>query len=134
VKNGVPTGVRPGTAGITDAWTDVTWLLYDKHVSRAYYVQTGDQHDWDNDSAVVCPPVAQSYLTPGIWNPLPVFEDVQKDHQLRNIQPLDNHFAEAKREPCHRLCGLPRPRRPASTHPPASTRARPTSPPSSTRP
>ena len=27
----------------------------------------------------------QSYLTPGIWNPLPIFEDVQKDHQLRNI-------------------------------------------------
>ena len=46
--------------------------------------------------AVTCPPVAQSYLTPGIWNPLPIFEDVQKDHQLRNIQPLNNYFAEAK--------------------------------------
>ena len=63
----------------------------------AYYVQTGDQPDCDNDSAVTCPPVAQSYLTPGIWNPLPVFEDVQKDHQIRNIQPLDNYFAEAKK-------------------------------------
>ena len=93
----VDQAIDTGTADITNAWTDITWLLYNKHVSWAYYVQTGDQPDCDNDSAVVCPPVAQSYLTPGIWNPLPVFEDVQKDHQLRNIQPLNNYFAEAKK-------------------------------------
>ena len=39
----------------------------------------------------------QNYLTPGIWNPLPFFEDVQKDDQLRNIEPLDNYFASAKK-------------------------------------
>ena len=73
---------------VTNAWTDITWLLYNKRIPWAYYVQTGDQPDCDDDSAVACPPVAQSYLTPGIWNPLPIFEDIQKDHQLRNIQPL----------------------------------------------
>ncbi len=92
----VDQAIDTGTADITNAWTDITWLLYNKHVSWAYYVQTGDQPDCDNDSAVTCPPVAQSYLTPGIWNPLPVFEDVQQDHQLRNVQPLNNYFASAK--------------------------------------
>ena len=85
----VDQAIDTGTADITNAWTDITWLLYNKHVPWAYYVQTGDQPDCDNDSAVTCPPVSQSYLTPGIWNPLPTFEDVQKDHQLRNIQPLE---------------------------------------------
>ena len=74
----VDQAIDTGTADITNAWTDVTWLLYNKHVSWAYYVQTGDQPDCDDDSAVSCPPVAQDYLTPGIWNPLPVFEDVPR--------------------------------------------------------
>ncbi len=108
-----------GTADITDAWTDITWLLYDQHVSWAYYVQTGQQPDCDNDSAVVCPPVAQSYLTPGIWNPLPVFEDVQKDHQLRNIQPLNNYFAEAKKGTLPSVMWVT-PSQADSEHPPAS--------------
>ena len=108
-----------GTADITDAWTDITWLLFNKHVSWAYYVQTGDQPDCDNDSAVTCPPVAQSYLTPGIWNPLPVFEDVQRDHQIRNIQPLNNYFAEAKKGTLPSVMWVT-PSQADSEHPPAS--------------
>ena len=92
----VDQAINTGTADITSAWTDISWLLYNRHVPWAYYVQTGEQPDCDNDSAVACPPTAQSYLTPGIWNPLPTFEDVQKDHQIRNIQPLNNYFASAK--------------------------------------
>ena len=124
----VDQAINTGTADVTNAWTDITWLLYNQHVSWAYYVQTGDQPDCDNDSAVVCPPVAQSYLTPGIWNPLPIFEDVQKDHQIRNIQPLNNYFADGQEgNAALRSCGS-RPRRPtASTRRPASTRARRTS-------
>ena len=67
----VDQAIDTGTADVTNAWTDITWLLYNQHVSWAYYVQTGDQPDCENDCAVTCPPVAQSYLTPGIWNPLP---------------------------------------------------------------
>ena len=92
----VDQAINKGTAAVTNAWTDITWLLYNKHVPWAYYVQTGDQPDCENDAAMACPPVAQNYLTPGIWNPLPVFEDVQKDGQLRNIQPLNNYFSAAK--------------------------------------
>jgi len=111
------------------AWTDITWLLYNKHVTWAYYVQTGDQPDCENDSAVACPPVAQSYLTPGILEPTPHLEDVQKDHQIRNIQPLNNYFSEAKKgTPAighvgHSVQADSEHRRPACT------RVRPTSPP-----
>ena len=115
----VDQAIDTGTADITNAWTDITWLLYNKHVSWAYYVQTGDQPDCDNDSAVVCPPVAQSYLTPGIWNPLPIFEDVQKDHQIRNIQPLNNYFAEAKKGTLPSVMWVT-PSQADSEHPPAS--------------
>jgi phospholipase C len=84
-----------GTTSIDLAWTDITWLLAARHVSWAYYIQTGDQPDCDDDSAETCAPVPQSYRTPGIWNPLPLFEDVRQDHQLGNIQPLSSYFAAA---------------------------------------
>ncbi|MGP0031924.1 MAG: alkaline phosphatase family protein [Acidimicrobiales bacterium] len=96
MQQAVTQALSTGTSDIVDAWTDITWLLYLKHVSWAYYVQTGDQPDCDNDSAETCAPIAQSATTPGIWNPLPVFEDVQKDGQLKNILPLDSYFASAR--------------------------------------
>jgi phospholipase C len=92
----VDQALRRGTADIVDAWTDITWLLYAKHISWAYYVQSGVQPDCADDTAETCPPVPQSFRTPGIWNPLPLFEDVEKDGQLGNIQPLDRYFAAAK--------------------------------------
>ena len=126
-----PYGVRPrskpsgdqalatGTADIVDAWTDITWLLYAKHVSWAYYIQTGDQPDCANDEAETCAPVAQSATTPGIWNPLPLFEDVQKDGQLKNIQPLDRYFAAAKAGTLPAVSWIT-PSQADSEHPPAS--------------
>ncbi len=115
----VDQAINTGTADVTNAWTDITWLLYNKHVSWAYYVQTGDQPDCDNDSAETCLPVAQSYLTPGIWNPLPIFEDVQKDHQLRDIQPLTDYFTEAKTGTLPSVMWVT-PSEADSEHPPAS--------------
>ena len=88
--------LRTGTTSIDLAWTDITWLLYAHHVSWAYYVQAGTQPDCDNDSAETCAPVRQSAQTPGIWNPLPLFGDVQHDHQLKNIQPLASYLRAAK--------------------------------------
>src|SRR5437870_1892306 len=77
------------------AWTDITSLLYQHHVSWGYYVETGTQPDCEDDAAT-CPPKAQSSKTPGIWNPLPTFTDVQDDHQLGNVQSTSSFFAAAK--------------------------------------
>ncbi len=87
------------TTGKTDidlAWTDITWLLYAKHVSWAYYVESGTQPDCDDDSDETCAPVPQSASTPGIWNPLPLFGDVQQDHQVGNIKDLSAYFTAAR--------------------------------------
>ena len=108
-----------GTTSIDLAWTDLTWLLYRHHVSWAYYVQTGTQPDCANDQAVTCPPVAQSARTPGIWNPLPLFEDVRHDHQLGNIKPLDAYFRAAARGTLPQVSWLA-PSQADSEHPPAS--------------
>ena len=115
----VDQAINTGTADISNAWTDITWLLFNQHVPWAYYVQTGDQPDCADDGAVACPPVAQSYLTPGIWNPLPTFEDVQKDHQVRNIQPLDNYFRDAQSGTLPAVSWIT-PSQADSEHPPAS--------------
>ncbi|HEY5356519.1 MAG TPA: alkaline phosphatase family protein [Streptosporangiaceae bacterium] len=85
-----------GKTQIDLAWTDVTWLLNARHVSWAYYVQTGTQPDCNNDSAETCTPVKQKFGAPGIWNPLPLFGDVRQDHQLGNIRPLSDYFSAAK--------------------------------------
>ncbi len=115
----VDQALETGTADVTNAWTDLTWLLYNHHVPWAYYVQTGNQPDCANDSALTCAPVKQSYLTPGIWNPLPIFEDVQKDHQVRNIQSLDNYFTAAKKGDLPAVSWIT-PSQNDSEHPPAS--------------
>jgi len=108
-----------GTADITNAWTDITWLLHAKRVPWAYYVQTGTQPDCTNDASMTCPPVAQSAGTPGIWNPLPLFKDVQKNHQLPNIKSLDSYFASAKAGTLPAVSWLA-PSQTDSDHPPAS--------------
>ena len=110
------------TTGKTDvdlAWTDITWLLHLFQVSWGYYVQTGFQPDCDDDDAETCARVRQSYHTPGIWNPLPLFEDVRQDKQLANVQPLSAFLDQA------RLGTLPAvswvvPSQADSEHPPAS--------------
>jgi len=85
-----------GTTSIDLAWTDITWLLHMDHVSWNYYVETGRQPDCTNDSAETCSQPIQTYKTPGIWNPLPLFVDVHQDHQLANIQPLNSYFRAAQ--------------------------------------
>ena len=78
------------------AWTDLTYLLYKHHVSWGYYVTPGSEPDCPNPNAVHCPPYGQQADTPGIWNPLPLFETVQADHQLGNIRPLAQFETAAK--------------------------------------
>ena len=97
IGNAVTQELATGTTDINLAWTDLTWLLFRHHVSWGYFVQTGDQPDCGNDSVETCAPVHQYYKTPGIWNPLPLFTDVQANRQVRNIQPLNNFYNEAKK-------------------------------------
>jgi len=96
IDNAVRAELTTGATSIDMAWTDITWLLHRQHVSWGYYVQDGWQPDCANDSAETCAPVKQSWYTPGIWNPLPLFTDVQQDGQLSNIQPLNNFLTAAK--------------------------------------
>jgi phospholipase C len=77
------------------AWTDLTYLLHKQHVSWAYYVAQGTEPDCAT-GAMYCRPQPQQAGTPGIWNPLPYFETVHHDDQLRNIQPLAHFFDAAK--------------------------------------
>ena len=85
-----------GTTTINLAWTDLTCLLFKKHVSWGYYIQTGQEPDCASDHMETCKQAPQNYRTSGIWNPLPLFTDVQTDRQEKNIQPLDNFLEQAR--------------------------------------
>jgi phospholipase C len=108
-----------GTSDVDLAWTDITWLLYARHITWRYYIQTGTQPDCDDDSAETCAPVKQSASTPGIWNPLPLFGDVQSDHQLNNVQPLSSYLSAARTGTLPPVSWIV-PSQPDSEHPPAS--------------
>ncbi len=86
---------NPNPSDPNYAWTDLTYLLHKYGVSWAYYVDKGTEPDCDNDAAMACAPVGQTAKTPGIWNPLPYFTDVQQDDQVGNIQSLANFFSAA---------------------------------------
>jgi len=111
--------LNTGFTSIDMSWTDITWLLHAHHVSWAYYVQKGTQPDCANSSALTCSPVKQSAKTPGIWNPLPLFIDVQRDNQLGNIRGLGSYFTAAKAGTLPSVSWLS-PSDPDSEHPPAS--------------
>jgi phospholipase C len=97
--NDIQNANRPGAPLDTTplyAWTDITWLLHKYGVSWNYYVMNGTEPDCEIDTQMTCSPVPQNYKTPGIWNPLPHFTDVQQDGQLGNVQSLTNFFTAAK--------------------------------------
>jgi phospholipase C len=90
-----PQPANPGLAPADYAWTDLTYLLHRQKVSWGYYVETGTEPDCEDDAAT-CADVKQSAGTPGIWNPLPNFDTVRADGQLKNVQPTQNFFTAAK--------------------------------------
>ncbi|HEV2369001.1 MAG TPA: alkaline phosphatase family protein [Acidimicrobiales bacterium] len=110
--------IATGTAPVSDAWTDITYLLHRAGVSWAYYVEAGDEPDCV-DGAATCPPRAQSYKTPGIWNPLPLFTDVQQDGQLKNVEPVSDFLSAAKAGTLPAVSWIA-PSQTNSEHPPAS--------------
>ena len=85
----------PGTKPIY-AWTDITYLLHHHHVSWGYYVVKGAEPDCEDDDAITCKKVRQNANTPGIWNPLPYFDTVKNDGDLRRIQTIENFYKQAR--------------------------------------
>jgi len=114
----VDQAISTGTAPVQDAWTDITYLLYTRHVSWGYYIEDGSEPDCEDDAAT-CPAKAQSYRTPGIWNPLPLFTDVQQDGQLKNVQPVKNFLSAAASGTLPAVSWIT-PSQTNSEHPPAS--------------
>ena len=98
-------------------WTDLTWLLHRYHVSWGYYVQAGHEPDCRNN-AMFCRPVPQSSTRPGIWNPMPQFDDVHADHQLANVQSLSRFYPAARRGTLPAISWIV-PSQEDSDHPPA---------------
>jgi len=85
------------TKSIPDyAWTDLTYLLHEHHVSWRYYVMKGTEPDCEDDAALTCGPVKQGPKTPGIWNPLPYFDTVKDDGQLADVTSLDEFYKAAR--------------------------------------
>jgi phospholipase C len=78
------------------AWTDLTYLLHRDAVSWGYYIFQGSEPDCEQDQNMTCNSVPLNAHTPGIWNPLPSFTDVNQDQQLGNVQTLSNFFTAAK--------------------------------------
>jgi phospholipase C len=106
------------TGAIPDyAWTDLTYLLHADGVSWGYYVFNGTQPDCD-DNAMFCKAVPQNARTPGIWNPMPWFDTVREDHQLRNIRPFRDFLAEARAGTLPAVSWIT-PTQKVSDHPPA---------------
>jgi phospholipase C len=90
-----PTNSRIHAPGRPDyAWTDLTYLLHQRHVSWAYYVMAGTEPDCANNEDA-CASVIQRYKTPGIWNPLPSFDSVKQDGELGNIRDLRDFYGAA---------------------------------------
>jgi phospholipase C len=78
------------------AWTDLTYLLHKHHVSWRYYVFAGSEPDCET-GAMVCAGKRQRAKTPGIWNPLPWFDTVRHDHEVRNVTSIAKFFRAARR-------------------------------------
>jgi phospholipase C len=110
----------PGKA--TYDWTDITYLLARAKVSWRYYILAGGEPDCELNEEVSCAKVAQAYQTPGIWNPLPSFSDVNEDHQVADVKGLDSFYKEVQ---SGSSCTLPQvswmtPNQIVGEHPPGS--------------
>jgi phospholipase C len=117
IEAAVKSMFKTGTADIQYSWTDITWLLHMYGVSWGYYVESGTQPDCVASDQ--CPPVTQNYVTGGIWNPLPLFNDVRQDNQMGNILPVQTYLYQALHGTLPQVSWVV-PSNPNSEHPPQS--------------
>jgi phospholipase C len=115
-----PTNAKPYPGSPIYAWTDLTYLLHAYGISWRYYVTSGTEPDCENDAAMSCTPVKQSPKTLGIWNPLPLFDTVQANGQVGNIQSVSNFYAAAKAGTLPAVSWIV-PAGDVSEHPPSTT-------------
>jgi phospholipase C len=100
------------------AWTDLTYLLSKGHVSWAYYVDGGAVQDRDDCPDGDCAFANSPNGVPEIWNPLPDFQTVHEDGQLKNVQNLSDFLQALKNGNLPAVSWIaPNPR--DSEHPPA---------------
>ena len=104
------------------AWTDLTYLLHQQKVSWGYYLVEGTEPDCTNSDALSCASIKQNPQTPSIWNPLPYFDTVRQDGELRNIQSVD-HFYDAAQKGTLPAVSWVVPSLPVSEHWPAGIKA-----------
>ncbi|MGZ4481297.1 MAG: alkaline phosphatase family protein [Gaiellales bacterium] len=78
------------------AWTDLTYLFHKNHVGWAYYLKKGKEPDCETGE-MFCKFKDQDPRTPGIWNPLPSFDTVKQDNQVKNVEPTDNLFTALRK-------------------------------------
>jgi hypothetical protein len=100
----------------------MTYLLHKQAVPWAYYVTAGNEPDCQNDEALICTPVPQNPRTPGIWNPLPLFDTVKNNNQLGNIKSVSNFYTAAKAGTLPAVSWV-EPAGDVSEHPPSTTSA-----------
>jgi len=77
------------------AWTDLTYLLHKYGVSWRYYVADGTPTECPHKDVTCSPNSADEPWTPSIWNPLPYFDTVVQNNQVKNIQYLTRFYAAA---------------------------------------
>jgi phospholipase C len=115
-------GSPPGEPGNTTgkppiyAWTDLTYLLHRYHVSWRYYVFPGGEPDCRDDQ-MLCKQFPLRSRTPGIWNPLPWFDTVRTNGQLRNIAPFTSFLRAIEADKLPAVSWI-QPSQKVSEHPP----------------
>jgi phospholipase C len=77
------------------SWTDVTYLLHQRHVSWGYYVARGSNVRCMSDPIGCAEREKPPAGTPTIWNPLPNFVTVHDNGQLGNIREVDKFYEAA---------------------------------------
>ena len=110
-ENGTPTEIPDY------AWTDITYLLHKNNVTWAYYLEEGDQPDCADD-AMFCEAQPQRVGVPEIWNPLPWFETVRQNDQVKNVKAIDRYFIAARSGTLPSVSWIS-PNQTVSEHPPA---------------
>jgi phospholipase C len=105
------------------AWTDITYLLHQHHVSWRYYVANDSDLTCTTDR-IACDEKAletskEIHGTPAIWNPLPNFSTIKQDGQLGNIQTVTHFFDAAAKGTLPAVTRIV-PDGPHSDHPPSN--------------
>ena len=120
--NGAPSAPLPANNAPAKTpnypWTDLTFLLHKQHVSWGYFVATGVEPDCRDPADTRCPPVRQNSRTPGIWNPLPLFDSVKADGEVAKVQQTDLFYQYAKAGTLPQVCWVV-PSAATSDHPPS---------------